>query len=198
MAHASNDVARRVKIPFIQHKILPRTAPCNGVWTVLGSYPCSDPRARKCTLSPQMVPSKEASIHRHIQRSGLLRHLRPPLPRVLLIPRGRVWTGRARETARGQRATPYPPGQCPHAPGLGGEWLGGHPPLGCTASGEGGRGPRRGAKPPAGTPARTPAFLSLFNLLLLVDALYACYCFIVAFICLLAACAGPQPGWRGA
>ena len=89
---------------------------------------------------------------------GLLRHLRPPLPRVLLIPRGRVWTGRARETARGQRATPYPPGQCPHAPGLGGERLGGHPPLGCTASGEGGRGPRRGAKPPAGTPARTPAF----------------------------------------
>ena len=94
-------------ILYTKHKILPRTASCNGVWTVLGTYPCSDPRARKCTQSPQMVPSKEASIHRHIQRSGLLRHLRPPLPRVLLIPRGRVWTGRARETARGQRATPY-------------------------------------------------------------------------------------------
>ena len=140
-----------------KHKILPRTAPCNGVWTVLGSYPCSDPRARKCTLSPQMVPSKEASIHRHIQRSGLLRHLRPPLPRVLLIPRGRVWTGRARETARGQRATPYPPGQCPHAPGLGGVWLGGHPPLGSTASGEGigtreeaRSPPRRDTRPNAG------------------------------------------------
>ena len=62
-----------------------------------------------------------------------------------------------------ERATPYPPGQSPHVPGLGGEWLGGHPPLGCTASGEGGRGPRRGAKPPAGTPARTPSERRLYG-----------------------------------
>ena len=49
---------------------------CYGVWTVSGTYPCSDPRARKCTQSPQMVPSKAASIHRHIQRSRALTPLK--------------------------------------------------------------------------------------------------------------------------
>ena len=70
-----------------KHKILPLTAPCNGVWTDSGTYPCSYTRARGCTRLPQLSPSKGAGVKPGSANGpGLLRHLIPPQPRVLLIP----------------------------------------------------------------------------------------------------------------
>ena len=163
---------------YTKHKILPRTAPCNGVWTVLGSYPCSYACARRCTRSPQPFPSKGADIHQAVQRSRALTPLNTPPTTGSFNSPWPSMSGAGKRNRACERATPYPPGQCPHAPGLGGERLGGHPPLGCTASGEGGRGPRRGAKPPAGTPARTPAFCRFCCLLLL----YICF-YLLLFAC---------------
>ena len=50
--------------------------------------------------------------------------------------------------------------------------------------GGGGSGPEKRREAPRRDTRPNAGFLSLFNLLLLVDALYACYCFVVAFICL--------------
>ena len=50
--------------------------------------------------------------------------------------------------------------------------------------GGGGSGPEKRREAPRRDTRPNAGFLSLFNLLLLVDALYAYYCFIVAFICL--------------
>ena len=75
---------------------------------------------------------------------------------------------------------PLPPGTVPPCPGAWRRMAGWPPSPRVYGLGGGGSGPEKRRGAPRRDTRPNAGFLSLFNLLLLVDALYACYCFVVA------------------
>ena len=92
---------------YTKHKIRPLTAPCNGVWTDSGTYLCSYTRARGCTQSPQLVPFKEASVHRPSQRSRALTPLNTPPATGSFNSPWPSMSGAGKRNRACERATPY-------------------------------------------------------------------------------------------